>query len=248
MSGPTTATEHAPPAAEASQPARLPRLLAGVGGGGAVSLEEHIEVHGPLPSAVRRGRRQHETALIDQIEEARLLGRGGAAFPAARKLRAVAASRGRPIVVANAAEGEPASGKDRALLQLAPHLVLDGAVLAAQALGAEEAIVAVCELAPDCANATLRALQERESAAGGGPAGGPQLRVETVPGHYVAGQESALVNYLGGGPALPTFTPPLPFERGLGRRPTLVSNVETLAHVALIARYGAPWFRELGTA
>jgi NADH:ubiquinone oxidoreductase subunit F (NADH-binding) len=248
VSGPSTATEQLAAGAGAPQPARLPRLLAGVGGGGAVSLSEHLEVHGPLPAAVRRGRMHRGTALIDQIEEARLLGRGGAAFPAARKMRAVAASRGRAIVVANAAEGEPASGKDRALLQLAPHLVLDGAVLAAQALAADEAIVAVCELAPECAAATQHALRERDLADGGEAAGGPQLRLETVPGHYVAGQESALVNYLGGGPALPTFSPPLPFERGVGRRPTLVSNVETLAHVALIARYGASWFRELGTA
>jgi NADH:ubiquinone oxidoreductase subunit F (NADH-binding) len=69
----------------------------------------------------------------------------------------------------------------------------------------------------------------------------------TVPAHYVAGQESALVSYLNGGAAKPTFTPPLPFERGVGRRPTLVDNVETLAQLALIARHGGAWFRELGT-
>src|SRR5262249_7723995 len=67
-----------------------------------------------------------------------------------------------------------------------------------------------------------------------------------VPGNYVAGQESALINHLNGGPARPTFTPPLPFEQGVRRRPTLVSNVETLAHVALIARHGPRWFRQLG--
>jgi NADH:ubiquinone oxidoreductase subunit F (NADH-binding) len=70
----------------------------------------------------------------------------------------------------------------------------------------------------------------------------------SVPARYVAGHESALVHHLNGGPAKPTFTPPLPFERGVRRRPTLVSNAETLAHFALIARHGAPWFRELGIA
>jgi NADH:ubiquinone oxidoreductase subunit F (NADH-binding) len=248
MSGPTT-TEHASPVADGSRPARLPRLLAGVDGDGAVSLRRHLAVHGPLPSVARRSRRRGGSELIDEVEAARLLGRGGAAFPAAAKMRAVAARRGRVTVVANGAEGEPASGKDRALLELVPHLILDGAALAAAALGAEEAVVAVCELGPDGFAAVTEAVREREAAGGERVAGGtPKLRVAAVPGHYVAGQESALINYLGGGPALPTFTPPLPFERGLGRGPTLVSNVETLAHVALIARNGAAWFRELGTA
>ena len=68
-----------------------------------------------------------------------------------------------------------------------------------------------------------------------------------MPSHYVAGQETALVSHLNGGPALPTFTPPMPFEQGVGARPTLINNAETLAHLALIARHGAPWFRQLGT-
>jgi NADH:ubiquinone oxidoreductase subunit F (NADH-binding) len=68
-----------------------------------------------------------------------------------------------------------------------------------------------------------------------------------VPDRYLAGQESALVNHINGGPGVPTLTPPLPFERGVKRRPTPINNVETLAHVALIARYGSGWFRELGT-
>ncbi len=75
----------------------------------------------------------------------------------------------------------------------------------------------------------------------------PKVQLATVPSHYVAGQESALVNYLNGGAAKPTFTPPMPFEQGVRRRPTLVDNIETLAHVAQITRHGAPWFRELGT-
>jgi NADH:ubiquinone oxidoreductase subunit F (NADH-binding) len=73
------------------------------------------------------------------------------------------------------------------------------------------------------------------------------LRLVTVPNHYVAGQETALVNHLNGAPARPTFTPPMPFQQGVARRPTLVNNAETLAHLALIARHGAPWFRQLGT-
>jgi NADH:ubiquinone oxidoreductase subunit F (NADH-binding) len=133
-------------------------------------------------------------------------------------------------VVANGAEGEPASAKDRSLLRVSPHLVLDGVELAAAAVGARDAVVAVSRAAPELAHA----LAERRS----------RLRVEVrlVPETFVAGEETALLNALGGGPAKPTTRPPYPFERGLDGRPTLVQNVETLAHLALIARYGADWF------
>ena len=79
------------------------------------------------------------------------------------------------------------------------------------------------------------------------PADSARMHVTAVPGTYVAGQEAALVNHLNGGPAIPTFTPPMVFEQGVRRRPTLVANAETLAHVALIARHGPEWFRQLGT-
>ena len=102
-----------------------------------------------------------------------------------------------------------------------------------------------CESADAGLESVARAIEER--AVGRLRASRRGLHLATVPGHYVAGQESALVSYLNGGPAKPTFTPPMPFEQGVRRRPTLVNNVETLAHVALIARHGAPWFRQLGT-
>jgi NADH:ubiquinone oxidoreductase subunit F (NADH-binding) len=232
---------------EGAAPAALPRLLAGVPRHGALTLEQHLTVHGPLPTAHPRGRRrtrERAALLIDEIERAGLLGRGGAAFPMAVKMRAVARSRRQAIVVINAAEGEPASLKDRTLLEAAPHLVLDGGVLAAEALGADEVIVCACELAEDATDGMAQAIAERNAAASDHA---PRLHLSTVPGHYVAGQESALIGHLNGAAAIPTFTPPLPFEQGVRRRPTLVNNAETLAHVALIARHGAPWFRRLGT-
>jgi NADH:ubiquinone oxidoreductase subunit F (NADH-binding) len=73
-----------------------------------------------------------------------------------------------------------------------------------------------------------------------------RIGVAAVPSRYLAGEETALVHHLNGGPLTPTFTPPRPFERGVGRRPTLVQNVETLAHLALVARHGPSWFREVG--
>jgi NADH:ubiquinone oxidoreductase subunit F (NADH-binding) len=225
----------------------LPRLLSGIQPRGALGLEQHLAVHGPLPTigGGRRRARELGGALIEEIDRAGLLGRGGAAFPTAVKMRSVAAARRRAIVVANGAEGEPASAKDRTLLESLPHLVLDGGILAAEALDAEELVVCVCASAAAGISSINRAIEER-AAAGSGRS--PSLRIVTVPSHYVAGQESALVSFLNGGPAKPAFTPPLPFEQGVGGRPTLVDNVETLAHIALIARRGATWFRQLGTS
>jgi len=230
------------PAPETLAPPALPRLLAGIHARGAMDLESHLAVHGPLPPAHKRGRRT-ESPLIGRIERARLGGRGGAGFPTATKLRAVADARGRAIVVINAAEGEPASLKDRTLCQSLPHLLLDGGQLAAQAVGADEVIVCVCESASASIHSITAAIAERRRL----PGAAARMQLSVVPSHYVAGQEAALVNHLNGGPAKPTFTPPMIFEQGVRRRPTLVNNAETLAHVALIARHGSEWFRQLGT-
>jgi NADH:ubiquinone oxidoreductase subunit F (NADH-binding) len=231
-----------------SDPAGLPRLLTGIPAHGSLGLAEHLGIHGELPFG-RRRERSGADALIELVEQAGLLGRGGAAFPAARKMRAVAANGGRsslgrrPIVLANAAEGEPASSKDRTLLEGLPHLVIDGGVLAARAVGADELILCIDESAGAALQSAQRALRERERA------GGDRLRiaVQIVPTGYVSGEESALVNLCNGGPVKPTLTPPLPFQRGVRRRPTLINNAETLAHLALIARHGPRWFRRLGT-
>lgn len=157
-------------------------------------------------------------------------------------MRAVASSRRRPIVVLNATEGEPASRKDATLATTVPHLALDGAVLTARALGAEEVLVAACEAMPDTVDALAIAIAER-----GSERHGPRLTLRPIPAGYVSGQESALISHLDGGPGLPRFTPPMAFERGVAGRPTMLSNAETYSHIAMICRHGADWFRELGT-
>ena len=207
-----------------------PRLLAGVRRDRQpASLAEHRRRHGALDIDTR--------SIVDVVERSGLRGRGGAGFPTARKMRAVRESGGRAIVVANGAEGEPIAAKDKTLLAYVPHLVLDGAVVAARAVHAREAFVTV----PSSLLAVVEhAIGERDD-------GRIRLQAVAVPDTFVAGEETALVNYLNGGPALPTFTPPRPFERGVRGLPTLVQNVETLAHLALIARYGASWFRSAGT-
>lgn len=216
------------------------RLLAGWADTGASArLAEHLARHGPLPIEAYDGRGGPDR-LIEVVGRAGLRGRGGAGFPTGRKLSTVVAGRGRPIVLANGCEGDPASAKDRALLELAPHLVLDGIALAAHAVGAAEATLCVHEGS---------GLVHRIAAAG--RERGPEavaMRVVEIPRAYVASEESALVNFLNTGDARPTVTPPRPATRGVAGRPTLVDNVETLAHLALIARYGSEWFRRAGTA
>jgi NADH:ubiquinone oxidoreductase subunit F (NADH-binding) len=183
------------------------------------------------------------TALIDELESAGLRGRGGAGFPAAIKMRSVANGRGRPFVVANGTEGEPASYKDKLLLITQPHLVIDGALYAAGAVGADQVVIGIEHTSATALASVSRALRERMA----GEHMGIPFEIAETPAGYVSGEESALVNFLNGGPGLPTTTPPRPFERGVARRPTLINNVETLAHVAQIARYGAGWFRSAGT-
>jgi NADH:ubiquinone oxidoreductase subunit F (NADH-binding) len=218
----------------------LPRLLAGIGRNPLVALEQHVDVHGPPPDLAG----WPPEDIIKLVDSAGLRGHGGASFPTARKLRAVSSRRGQAIVVANGSEGEPASKKDRALLREAPHLVLDGAAIAARAVGAHDAIVVVSDEDERSVRSLGLALRDRAAA---GLEDDPQFELFVLEPGYVAGQETALVSALNGGPAKPTFVPPLPFERGVRGRPTLVQNVETLAHLALIARHGAGWFRELGT-
>ena len=221
-------------------PRGLPRLLESVRDDGrATSLEEHVQRYGTVHDAATG------SELIAFVEASGLGGRGGASFPTGTKLRAVASQRRRPVVVVNGVEAEPASGKDRALLRTVPHLVLDGAVLAAGAVGAHEVIVGIGGGRTTERDALLAAIATRTRNRADGRV---SLRLVVVPDGFVSGEETALIQFLNGGPAKPTVTPPRPFERGVGGSPTLVQNVETLAHLALIARFGPAWFRELGTA
>jgi NADH:ubiquinone oxidoreductase subunit F (NADH-binding) len=196
-------------------------------------LGEHTSRLGPLPPA--------RSDFIDVLERSRLRGRGGAAFPVGTKWRTVAGQCGRaPVVLVNGAEGEPLSHKDRRLMETRPHLILDGAAIAARAVGATKIVYYIGAEHRSALSAFKRGLSER-------PAEEQRHSLlVTAPAQYVAGEESAAVHFVNDGIALPTAVPPRPFERGVGGRPTLVQNVETLAHVAMIARHGDAWFRALG--
>lgn len=230
------------------RPRRLPRVLAGVGDGRQAGLSEHERRFGalPLPEAAwngdRAGARRAASRLIDEVDRSGLVGRGGAGFPTGRKLRSVAAGAGPAVVVANGSEGEPASHKDRLLLHRAPHLVLDGISLAAFAVGATEAYLVVH--GPDARLiASLEGAIHAREVAGIDPG---RIEVVGIDARYVASEQTAIVQFINRGPGLPTFAPPRTHERGVANRPTAVNNVETLAHLAMIARYGPAWFRETG--
>ncbi|MFC3228467.1 NADH-ubiquinone oxidoreductase-F iron-sulfur binding region domain-containing protein [Marinibaculum pumilum] len=168
-------------------------------------------------------------SLLAKLQAAALAGRGGAQFPAHRKLRAV---RDRPgsdkVVVVNGSEHEPGSVKDRMLLARLPHQVLEGALLAAGLVGAGRILVAVNAEA-QAALAAIRAAADAWRAAWPAAASACAVEVVPVPDAYLVGEETALLEVLEGREPLPRQRPPYPTEAGLGGRPTLVHNVETLA-------------------
>jgi NADH:ubiquinone oxidoreductase subunit F (NADH-binding) len=210
------------------------RLLAGKHlMAGPESLADHVHRLGPLPPA------RHE--LIATLDRSGLMGRGGASFPLGAKWRSVAAkSRGSAVVIVNGAEGEPQSRKDRLLMTTRPHLILDGAFLAARTVRARQVVIYIGEEHEAAREAMARALGERPEA------DARLARIVSAPNRYVAGESSAAVHLVNSGIATPTTTPPQPHERGVGAAPTLVQNVESLAHVALIARHGDAWYRSAG--
>lgn len=212
------------------------RLLAGPpSAAGPERFEAHRDRLGGLPPVGdRRG-------IIPILEASGLLGRGGAAFPVGRKWRAVAErSQADAVVVVNGAEGEPRSAKDRVLMVNRPHLVLDGALVAADAVGATDIVLYVGSEHRDAHRVLSRALGEREPELRG------RVRLVAAPVGYVAGEATAVVHFLNTGDARPTFLDRRPHEIGVGGRPTLVQNVESLAYAALIARHGDAWYRSAG--
>ena len=218
-----------------------PRLLSGPAtAAGAESLAAHRARIGDLP------RPDDPSAIIPVLAAAGLLGRGGAGFPVARKWASVAErGDGDAIVLVNGAEGEPLSAKDRVLMTARPHLVLDGAELAAAAVGARRIVLYVGAEHGHAIDALDWAVEERRAVRGKGASRIP-VEIVTPPRSYVAGEESAAVHFVNEGDPRPTSTPPRPYERGVDGRPTLVQNVESLAHAALIARFGDRWYREAG--
>jgi NADH:ubiquinone oxidoreductase subunit F (NADH-binding) len=219
-------------------PGCQPRLLGEQPGRGRENLAAYRQLGGYRPLADADG-------LLNEVESSGLVGRGGAGFPMAVKLRTVR-DNGRltqgAVVVANGEEGEPASIKDRWLLRNRPHLIIDGLRLAAAIVDADRAYIYVSDL--ESAHSVETALSEVDPDTFGVVA----VRVLTVQPGYVAGEETAAVRVINGGPAKPTDKPPRPFEAGVDDRPTMVSNVETLANLPYLQWHGAASFRSQGSS
>lgn len=225
------------PAAVADLGAPGARLLAGPPeAAGPESLADHLRRLGP----VRPGRPDDVIALV---AESGLQGRGGGEFPVARKLAAAVAAGGEALVVANGSEGEPASRKDRVLLEHRPHLVLDGLWVAGAAVGATGAVVYLHGSRTRTRAVLARAVAERRGA-GLGPW---PLDVVDAPDRFVAGETSSVVSFLEARDPRPRRSPTPAAIRGVHGRPTVVSNVETLGHLGLLARVGGAWFRRAGS-
>jgi NADH:ubiquinone oxidoreductase subunit F (NADH-binding) len=209
-----------------TEPPTTQRLFAAQG----PSLVEHQLRFGPLPESAG-------TTLVPLLDRSGLTGRGGAGFPAGRKIAAVTGRKA--VAIGNGAEGEPLSHKDAELLSRAPHLVLDGLKVVAAAVMADRVVMYV----PSRAEPTIKtAINERRSA----KVDRHRVTVVAAPDGFVAGEESAVVRRVEGGPALPRDRTVPSSTSGVRGRPTVVNNVETLAHIALIARYGTRWFTSVG--
>ena len=204
-----------------------PRLLAGLTEGRA-DLRHHLWAHGPVPQLSR-------DTYSELAEAVGLRGRGGAGFPVAKKLADLPA-KGVEAVVVNGSESEPVSRKDRLLLTLAPHLVLDGATGLAQALGAPQVLIAVHDA--EAALSIRTALEERQDTV--------EVQVADTPGRFVAGEARAVLSVLEGGPAVPPGRRVLPTRKGYHKRPTFLSNVETFAQLAVLARLGSREYSSTG--
>lgn len=192
--------------------------------------------------------------VVEVIAASGLRGRGGAGFPAGVKWRAVAAEgAAEKYVVANGAEGEPGSYKDRFLMKHLPHQVVAGVLLAAYAVGARKCYVYIHHEAEDCMAAMAAAVEEarREGLVGRNILSSGfdcEIAICVAGVGYVAGEETAVLRVIEGDVPKPRAKPPYPTQKGLWGHPTLVNNIETLANVPAIVANGAEWYRSLGTA
>ena len=178
-------------------------------------------------------------AVLDTLDEAGLRGLGGAGFPTGRKWRSVRAEPGPRLMVVNGDEGEPGTFKDRHLLNTDPHRFLEGTLIGAQVIGAEDVYLYIRDEYP-----AARAILAREIAAL--PAGLPRLHLRRGAGAYICGEESALIESIEGKRGQPRHKPPYPYQVGLFGRPTLVNNVETLFWVRDVIERGGAWWRGHG--
>jgi NADH:ubiquinone oxidoreductase subunit F (NADH-binding) len=192
--------------------------------------------------------------VIKQISDAGLRGRGGAGFPTGKKWTFTREAPEQPrYLVLNGGEDEPGSKKDRVLMENLPHLVIEGVVISAYAIGAAKAYLYINAQYQTAMKSMTDALAEAKSQGYWGEnilGSGFSLDVEIIaaPHNYVAGEDTAAIEVIEGKKAWPRQKPPFPVTVGLFGKPTSVNNVETLANVAPIILRGVEWYRSIGTA
>jgi len=220
------------------------RLLRRIGRVDPESLDDY-RAHGGY-AALQRAFELGPDKTIAEIAEARLLGRGGAAFPAAQKMQAVAVAPARPhYLVCNADESEPGTFKDRVLMEGDPFALVEAMTIAAYAAGCEHAYVYVRGEYPLAARRLERAISQARAA---GLLANIEIEVRRGAGAYICGEETALFNSIEGKRGEPRNKPPFPAQAGLFSKPTLINNVETLANLLPILIEGGAAYARVGTA
>jgi NADH-quinone oxidoreductase subunit F len=203
-------------------------------------------------NALRKALKQTPEQLIEQVRESGLRGRGGAGFPAGLKWGFMPKGDVVKYVCINTDEGEPGTFKDRLLVEHDPHSVIEGAIIAAYAVGAQRAFIYIRGEFFLGVKRWIKAIDSayREGFLGEDILGSGyhlDMSVHRGAGAYICGEETALINSLEGLRGEPRIKPPYPAEVGLWGEPTLVHNVETLANIPPIIERGADWFRSIGT-
>lgn len=229
------------------------RLLRRVGQVNPTSLQEYRQTEGY--EALRRALEIGPEAVVQEVIDSRLLGRGGAAFPTGKKWEAVFRQR-RPgavhYVICNADESEPGTFKDRVLMKGDPFALIEGLTIAAFAVGAEKGYIYVRGEYPESLRILSQAIESaRENHfLGNGILGGSfsfDIELRQGAGAYICGEETALFNSIEGFRGEPRNKPPFPTQSGLFRRPTIVNNVETLINIPEIILKGGAAYARIGT-
>jgi NADH-quinone oxidoreductase subunit F len=228
-----------------------PVLLAHPGRTTAVSLKEYQAEDG-YAAWHKALTKMTPEEVIEQVKASGLRGRGGAGFPAGNKWSFIPKAPGTKYVAVNADESEPGTFKDRELIEVEPHRVLEGVALCCYAIGAETAFVYIRGEYVEAADRLEAAIAEAEAANVLGAAClGTQVNVKVLvfrgAGAYICGEETALLESLEGRRPMPRSRPPFPAVEGLYRRPTVINNVETLANVPGIVDRGSGWYNSIGT-
>jgi NADH-quinone oxidoreductase subunit F len=229
------------------------RLLRRVGDGDPVSLHEYLKSEGY--EALRRALEMGADAVVREVIESRLLGRGGAAFPTGKKWEAVF-RQCRPgavhYVICNADESEPGTFKDRVLMQGDPFSLIEGLTIAGFAVGAEKGYIYIRGEYPEAFQTVSQAIQAARDShfLGKNILGGTfsfDIEVRRGAGAYICGEETALFNSIEGFRGEPRNKPPFPTQSGLFRRPTIVNNVETLINIPEIILKGGEAYARIGS-